>query len=110
VSEVRESLEQLDSGLARQTLLHAAQTWADSDLDALTHYDSWCGCMGTARERADMARLLDDRNPAMAEAIAALHASGHQVLAAVGSLHMIGAKGLPALLAQKGFVVEVLLP
>jgi uncharacterized protein YbaP (TraB family) len=110
VSYVSESLDQLDTGLARQTLLRAAQAWADSDLDALAHYESWCDCMNTPRERADMARLLDDRNPAMAEAIAALHAGGHHVLAAVGSLHMVGPKGLPALLAQKGFVVEVLLP
>ena len=53
-----------------------------------------------------MKRLLDDRNPALAERIDALHAGGAPVFAAVGSLHMTGPLGLPALLAQRGFTVE----
>ena len=53
-----------------------------------------------------MKRLLDDRNPTLADRIAALHAEGHAVFAAVGSLHMIGPAGLPTLLAQRGFSVE----
>jgi uncharacterized protein YbaP (TraB family) len=53
-----------------------------------------------------MKRLLDDRNPLLASAIESLHASGRQVFAAVGSLHMIGPSGLPALLRQRGYKVE----
>ena len=59
-----------------------------------------------AADRAALARLLDERNPALADSIAALHAGGQRVFAAVGSLHMIGPLGLPALMAQRGFRVE----
>jgi uncharacterized protein len=53
-----------------------------------------------------MKRALDDRNPALAEHIDALHQSGKQVFAAVGSLHMFGPLGLPALMAKRGYRVE----
>ena len=53
-----------------------------------------------------MARLLDARNPALAEGIDALHASGRRVFAAVGALHFIGPLGLTALLGQRGYRVE----
>jgi uncharacterized protein YbaP (TraB family) len=104
------SLQELESGLARSTLLRLATAWADSDLATLSAYATWCGCMDTASDRAEMARLVDDRNPAMADSIAALHGRGQSVLAAVGSLHMIGPRGVPELLARQGFVVERLAP
>ena len=50
--------------------------------------------------------MLDARNPGMAAGIAALHESGQKVFAAVGSLHMIGPSGLPALMAHRGYRVE----
>ncbi len=53
-----------------------------------------------------MRRLLDARNPALATRIDALHRSGKRVFAAVGSLHMTGARGLPALMVQRGYRVE----
>lgn len=107
---VGDSLDLIDTGAARATLVRLAKAWADSDLATLSQYESWCDCMKTESDRADMARMLDDRNPALADSIAILHASGKRVFAAVGSLHMIGPKGLPALLAGKGFEVTLLLP
>ena len=38
--------------------------------------------------------------------IDSLHASGQPVFAAVGSLHLVGRLGLPALLAERGYKVE----
>ena len=75
-----------------------------------SRYESWCDCLKTDADRRAMRRLLDDRNPALAESIDALHGGGKQVFAAVGSLHMIGPKGLPALLAQRGYQVERIEP
>jgi MFS family permease len=89
-------------------LTRIAQVWADGDLDALSRYESWCDCVKTPTDRAALARLLDDRNPGLADSIAALHAGGQRVFAAVGSLHMIGPLGLPALMAQRGFQVEAI--
>ena len=56
--------------------------------------------------RDSMKRLLDDRNPLLAAAIDKVHAGGRSVFAAVGSLHMIGPGGLPALMRQRGYTVE----
>jgi uncharacterized protein YbaP (TraB family) len=105
-SVVAQSLDELESGRATPMLARIAQIWADSRIDELDRYAQWCECLDTAEERALHRRLLDDRNPGLAERIDALHRSGKQVFAAVGSLHMIGAAGLPALLAQRGYQVE----
>ena len=103
---VESALDEMESGRARPALRRIAQVWADADLEALTRYESWCDCVKTAADRSAMARLVDARNPALADAIEALHAGGQQVFAAVGSLHMVGPLGLPALMAQRGFRVE----
>ena len=103
---VAAALDEIESGRARPLLRRLAQLWADGDWATLSAYESWCDCLKTSAERADLKRLLDDRNPGLADAIAALHASGQQVFAAVGSLHMIGPTGLPALLARRGYRID----
>jgi uncharacterized protein len=103
---VESGLQDLESGRARPLVLRLTKIWAEADLDMLSRYESWCECLKTDADRAQQARLLDDRNPALADAIAALHQAGKQVFAAVGSLHMIGPLGLPGLLARRGFKVE----
>jgi len=109
-----ETLEFVDSALAEMENDHAApalrriaEVWSQGDLEALTRYDTWCDCINTPADRAAMARLLDERNPPLADRIAELHRGGHRVFAAVGSLHMTGRFGLPTLLAQRGFQVDV---
>ncbi|GIX26348.1 MAG: hypothetical protein KatS3mg123_0229 [Burkholderiales bacterium] len=52
-------------------------------------------------------RLLYDRNERMAERLAPLIAQG-SVFAAFGALHLYGERGVPTLLARRGFSVEVL--
>lgn len=106
VAMVQSSLDEMDSGRARALMARVVKVWADADHEALARYDEWCGCRSTPADVAAMKRLLDDRNPTLAERIAALHDKGKPVFAAVGSLHMIGPTGLPALLAQRGFAVE----
>ncbi len=86
------------------------QMWASSDVKRLDHYQDWCDCLNTAQERRFMSRLLDDRNVGMAEKIAKIHESGTSLFAAVGSLHMAGPKGLPALLRKDGFEVQQIVP
>jgi uncharacterized protein YbaP (TraB family) len=103
---VDSSLTEIETGQAAPSLKQIAQVWADGNLERLSHYRSWCGCVNTQADRVAMKRLLDDRNPGLADSIAALHGSGQRVFAAVGSLHMIGPLGLPNLLAQRGFEVH----
>ena len=103
---VTAGLDELESGRARPLLARLAKAWSTSDLAELEGYARWCDCLNTDAERDAMKRVLDDRNPALADAIAKLHDGGETVFAAVGSLHMIGPNGLPALLARRGFSVE----
>jgi len=103
---IEQALDSLESGEAMPLLQRIAAVWAESRFNELDRYEEWCQCMSNDTERALMKRLLDDRNPAMADRIDAMHAGGKRVFAAVGSLHMIGATGLPRLLAKRGYQVE----
>jgi hypothetical protein len=108
VEFVDSTLTEIETGRATPALRRVAQVWADGDLERLTRYEAWCDCVKTLTDRAALTRLLDGRNPALADAVVALHGRGQRVFAAVGSLHMIGATGLPALLARRGFEVETI--
>jgi uncharacterized protein YbaP (TraB family) len=103
---VTSGLDELDAGKSGPMLAHMASAWTDGNLAELEGYERWCDCLNTAAERASMKRLLDDRNPLMAAALDKLHGGGRSVFAAVGSLHMIGPRGLPALMRERGYVVE----
>lgn len=104
--QLEESLDMLESDQARSTLRELVGAWERSDFSRLSTYAQWCECVNTPLEKAQMRRLLDVRNPAMARRVDALHAQGQRVLVAVGALHMAGPKGLPALLQKKGYMVE----
>jgi uncharacterized protein YbaP (TraB family) len=110
VSDLRESLEKVLSDLeqdrTRPLLLRVAEVWAQGRDDEMERYREWCDCAHTELEQATLKAMLDDRNPAMAARIDALHSGGQTVFAAVGSLHMFGPQALPALMAQRGYRVE----
>jgi uncharacterized protein YbaP (TraB family) len=103
---VDEGLADLENARAPTLLGRMAQVWAQGRLDELERYAQWCECLRTPAQRALVKRLLDDRNPALAEGIDALHGTGGTVFAAVGALHMVGPLGLPALMAARGYAVE----
>jgi uncharacterized protein YbaP (TraB family) len=106
IAYVEDNLDELESASARVQLKRLATAWAHSDYADMARYPEWCECLRTPEERAMMKRMLDERNPAMADKIDALHREGRRVFAAVGSMHMFGPAGLPALLRQKGYAVE----
>jgi uncharacterized protein YbaP (TraB family) len=99
-------LDQLDKGATRRSVARLARAWARGDLREIEQYERWCECVLDDVDRRMLVRLLDERNPILAERIDALHRKGRKVLAAVGMLHMVGAQGLPALLRGRGFAVE----
>jgi uncharacterized protein YbaP (TraB family) len=106
-SEMIESaLAQVESGKSRKMLsrLHAA--WGASDANDLENLGAWCECLDTESDRKYLQQLNDDRNPALAKGIDTLHGEGKRVFAAVGALHMFGAKGLPKLMRERGYTVE----
>lgn len=101
-----QTLAQIETGAAQRGAARLATSWATGRLDELAHYERWCECVATEQDRAALRRLNDDRNPAMADRIASLHADGRRLFAAVGALHMTGPNALPALMAARGFSVD----
>lgn len=101
---------QRDKRKASVATQRVIKMWEESDLSDLHNYEQWCECQNTATERALMKRLLEDRNAPMAERIDSMLSKGDKLLIAVGALHMTGNQGLPALLEQKGYVVQQLIP
>jgi hypothetical protein len=103
---VAEVLDELEGGKGPQMLERLAGDWQRGDLDDLGAYASWCECLDTPQQRADFVKLVDERNPLMADKIVKWHAQGKSLFVAVGTLHLIGRAGLPALLKARGFEVE----
>lgn len=103
---VKSALDELDSGRAQAQLDRMARMWARGDHALLERYTEWCECQHTPAEAAALRRLLEARHPGMAARLDALHRAGRPVFAAVGSLHLIGPRGLPSLMAQRGYRVE----
>ncbi len=101
-----QGLQSLEDRSAQRGMRRVARMWADSRFDELQRYAEWCECMDTAEQRSAMKKMLDDRNIPMAQRIDRLHESGKTVFAAVGSLHLVGPVGLPALLARRGYEVD----
>lgn len=106
IEAIDHGLAELESGRALASVQRLAKAWADGDLAELEHYPQWCECMQTDEEKAQIHRLIEDRNAAMADKLQAMHEAGDKVFLAVGALHMIGTEGLPALMAARGFKVE----
>lgn len=104
-AELDDYLQQLESGNSQELMQKLTTIWSRGELAELSRYESWCHCMDTPIQRAEMKKMLDDRNGPLAGAIDTLHLQGKPVFAAVGALHMVGGNGLPALLAGKGYTV-----
>ncbi|CAN7258372.1 TraB/GumN family protein [Polaromonas sp. LjRoot131] len=103
---VRDWLDDLEADRLRPVLRKVAVVWETADLAELDNYQAWCECARTEGERKLMKRVLDDRNPGLAQSIHELHGEGRKLFAAVGAMHMVGPTGLPALMAARGYQVE----
>jgi uncharacterized protein YbaP (TraB family) len=106
IAFVKDSLDDLEAGRSRAMIERMSKTWANGDYAEMTRFNEWCECLDTEVAREQMKRILDDRNPNLAAEIDELHHGGKQVFAAVGSLHMFGPIGLPALMEKRGYKVE----
>lgn len=98
-------LDDLERDRVRPLARRLARAWEAGLDDELRRFPAWCDCVRTPRARAQLKLLLDDRNPGLADSVDRLHTSGKSVFAAVGSLHLVGPQGLPALMARRGYTV-----
>lgn len=110
VAALEQAMDELESGRTLAHMVRLADLWAASDLEHLPQVLAELEGSGTEAARALAAEVVVDRNRGMAEGIDALHMAGSKVFAAVGSLHMVGAVGLPSLMAEKGYKVERIAP
>ena len=101
-----ETLDSLDSGEARQEVASVTDGWARADhakLDALARkYENDERLSSQILQR----RFLVERNGPMADKLDGLLKRENKTMAAVGLMHLIGNKSLPALLRAKGLKVE----
>ena len=103
---VGDLLDELETGKGPAMLQRLAGDWQRGDLADLDAYADWCDCLDTPQQKADFAKLVDARNPLMADKVVKWHAEGKSLFVAVGTLHLLGRAGLPELLKARGFQVE----
>jgi uncharacterized protein len=106
VGVVESALAQVETGKSRKMLSRMHAAWGAGNASDFDNIGTWCECMDTEADRKFLRQLNDDRNPDLAKGIDKLHSDGKRVFAAVGTLHMFGAKGLPKLLREMGYTVE----
>lgn len=101
-----ETVEMIESGRAQQESREMMEAYNNADqaaLDAvLAHIDSDPG----PNSRFMREELLDKRNGPMADKLARLLQKEENTVAAVGVLHLLGKRGIPALLGARGLAVE----
>lgn len=101
-----ESLRELSDGTSlrkARTILHA---WRSGDPAALDAAMADLAAQDSIVASFTRATLLGRRNPEMAARIERIMDGGRTAFVGVGLLHLLGADGLPQLLAQRGYHVE----
>lgn len=103
-----DTLDELDDADLARRLDQLVGAWRRADSrgfeNALKEMDEDKSFASTFTRQA----LLDERNPGLADGIAALLARQHKAVAAIGILHLVGPGSVPALLRKKGLRVEQL--
>lgn len=103
---LRDALDQLADGRSLQKAKASIAAWRSGDpaeLDAMMA-DAVDG--GSVMAEFTRRMVLGKRNPEMALHIEGIMKPGKTAFVGVGLLHLIGAQGVPRLLAQRGFTVE----
>jgi uncharacterized protein YbaP (TraB family) len=103
---LQEVLDGLADGRALRTARSVIEAWSSGDPRALDvvlqESTTGPGVMAEFTRRV----LLGRRNPEMVEHIERLMREDSVTFVGVGLLHLLGANGLPQLLAQRGYLVE----
>jgi uncharacterized protein YbaP (TraB family) len=103
---LRATLQGLADGSAVRRARAAIDAWSSGDPGAREAV--LADATGGGDAVADFTRrvLLGRRNPEMVQQIERLMGQGSVTFIGVGLLHLLGANGLPQLLAQRGYLIE----
>lgn len=101
-----DTLDGLADGSAGQRARRVIEAWRSGK--AAERDAAWIDATTGGSETADFTRrrLLGQRNPDLATRIDTLMGRGGVLFIGVGYLHLLGERGLPQLLAQRGYLVE----
>jgi uncharacterized protein YbaP (TraB family) len=106
-SFLENTLATIEKGRSAEQVTGIVNAWQLGDAKLMTDLAD-----ETARDQRDAERLnqilLWGRHPAMMQKIEGYLASGEVHFVAVGSLHLVGAKGLVSLLSEKGYRIRQL--
>ena len=103
---LEDTLQELDNAGSAAQLSAITACWREGDLPRLQGLlDDMRSAPGFV-DRFTKTVMIDQRNPFLADRLATLLAQQDGVFAAIGMLHLVGANGVPALLAQRGLQVE----
>ncbi|MGZ3184314.1 MAG: TraB/GumN family protein [Telluria sp.] len=101
-----DTLDAMDSGKQAHEVREVVEAWRHADKAKLDEIAQHAQEDTTMSGRFVQQVLLDGRNGPLADKVAAqLQRTGSSVVA-VGVLHLVGPKSIPALLRQKGITVE----
>jgi uncharacterized protein YbaP (TraB family) len=103
---LKEVLDGLADGSALRTAQGIVEAWASGDVQALDHVLQDATAGHTVVAEFTRRVLLGRRNPEMVQHIERLMREDSVTFVGVGLLHLLGANGLPQLLAQRGYLVE----
>lgn len=103
---LREALAELGDGNALKKARALIDAWATADRKRLE--EIWSESLAEQSTAAEFTHrvLLEQRNPEMANKVEALLRDDVGSFVGVGLLHLVGKTGLPAILRERGYVVE----
>lgn len=103
---LEECLDSIVSGRQLAEARSVIDAWGSADKAALDAMAARVAASGGVSGKFAREILLDGRNPALADKLAALLRAEDKAVAAIGVLHLLGARSVPALLAERGITVE----
>lgn len=101
-----ETMRAIDSGAQQAEARIVVDAWGSADQQGLDKMAAGLEADHSLSGRFAREVLIDGRNRTLADKLAQLLASEEHTVAAVGVLHLLGARGIPALLRARGLSVE----
>lgn len=98
----------MQSGEMRKNTQELVDAWANANQKAFNHLLAEAQKDHTMSGKFFIQVLLGKRNPALADKIEAMLKDQKASFVGIGLLHLIGANGVPQLLAKRGYAVTKL--
>lgn len=105
---LRESMADLADGSTLRKSLHLLTAWRNADSKELMQSFRELQTDKSATSSFEQKVLIDGRNPTLAKNIEAQLKQDKASFVAIGAFHLLGEKGVPALLQQRGYQVQKL--